>query len=155
LGKIVDISRVKMRRNMIQANHACEAKLPGPVSEMSGCDVIAETILRPRYLDGFGNDVDIGFEHGLVPVVARTQHHSVFSERDWLSISVASDMPDRENWHFGPTLIRVAASCIISASLNHWLCFNQAVAAHTNVADGSFATEPSRVRVIYCPLCTQ
>jgi hypothetical protein len=50
-------------------------------------------------------DFEFGFEHILVLVVTRTQHHPVLAECDRLLIVVDRNVPDSENRHSGPATI--------------------------------------------------
>ena len=102
-GKIRDIGCAEAGRRVVEANGAFEAKLRGPVREMRGRDVIAEDIPRPGDWLGSGVMSSVGFEHRLVVVVARTQHHAVLAERDRLPIMVGRDVPDGENRHCSPS----------------------------------------------------
>ena len=68
---------------MVLSKRSSEARL----RETGGRDMIAEDIPRPGQLARLGRDVEFGFEHLLVVVVARTQHHPVLAERDRLPCS--------------------------------------------------------------------
>jgi N-formylglutamate amidohydrolase len=64
--------------------------------------MIAEYIPGPGELARPGRDFELGFEHFLVVVVARTQHHLVLAERDRVFIVICGDVPDGENRHCSP-----------------------------------------------------
>jgi hypothetical protein len=53
-----------------------------------------------------GRDDKLGFEHLLVAIVARMQHYPVLTERDRFLIVVGRDVPNGENRHCGPTIMR-------------------------------------------------
>jgi hypothetical protein len=48
-------------------------------------------------------EIAAGFQHRLVAVVARTQHHAVLAERDRLAVMIGPDVPDSENRHCSPS----------------------------------------------------
>jgi hypothetical protein len=98
-GKILYIDCAKVGRGMVETNTADKAKLAGPVAEMCGRHVIAETILRPGKLLRSGRDFELGLEYPLVVVIARTQHHSVLAEGDRLIIVICRNVSDAENRH--------------------------------------------------------
>jgi hypothetical protein len=110
-GKIVDIGCVEAGRRVVDANGALEAKLRGSVRETGDCNVIAEEILRPGQLARFWSDFEFGFEHLLVVVITRTQHHPVLAECDRLPIVIGRDVPDGENRHCGSTIIHAPITC--------------------------------------------
>ena len=119
-GKILDIGCAEVGRRVVETHGAFEAKLRGAIRETGGRDMIAEDILRPGQLARLGRDFEFGFEHLLVVVVARTQHHPVLAERDRLLIVIGRDVPDGENRHCGPALIKlrimqVPITCIFRA----------------------------------------
>ena len=114
-GKILDIGCAEASRRVVDTNGAFEAKLRGPFCETGGRDMIAEDILRPGKLARLGRDFELGFEHLLVVVVARTQHHPVLAERDRLLIVIRRDVPDGENRHCSPTMMQVPMTCIFRA----------------------------------------
>ena len=129
-GKILDIGCAEVGRRVVETNGAFEAKLRGPVRETGGRDMIAEDILRPGKLARLGCDFEFGFEHLLVVVVARTQHHPVLAERDRLLIVVGRDVPDGENWHCNATMICVPITCNFRAKNSalvslHRRCFRE------------------------------
>ena len=101
-GKILDIGCAEASRRVVDMNGAFEAKPRGPICETGGGDMIAEDILRPVQLGRLRRDFQLGFEHLLVVVVARTQHHAVLAKRDRLLIVIGCDVPDGENRHCGP-----------------------------------------------------
>ncbi len=96
---------------MVETTDAFEAKLRGQVRETGDGDMIIENILRPGKVARLGCDYELGFEHLLVVVVARTQHHAVHAERDRLLIGVGCDVLSGENWHCCPTMIQVPPTC--------------------------------------------
>ena len=101
-GKILDIGCAEASRRVVDMNGAFEAKLGGRVRETGGRDMIAKDVLRPGQLGRLGRDFQLGFEHLLVVVVARTQHQAVLAERDRLLIVIGCDVPEGENRHCGP-----------------------------------------------------
>ena len=101
-GKILDIGCAEAGRRMVDMNGAFEAKLQGPVRETGGRDMIAEDIPRPGQLARLGRDFERGFEHLLVVVVARTQHHPVLAEGNGLPVLVGRDVLDAQRGHSNP-----------------------------------------------------
>ena len=95
-GKVLDIGCSETDWSVFKMNGAFEAKLAGPVRETGGRDVIAVDIPRPGQLARLGRDFELGFEHFLIVVVARTQHHPVVAERNRSFIVVGRDVPDGE-----------------------------------------------------------
>ena len=91
----------RARKKGVVNEWAFEAKPRGPICETGGGDMIAEDILRPVQLGRLRRDFQLGFEHLLVVVVARTQHHAVLAKRDRLLIVIGCDVPDGENRHCG------------------------------------------------------
>src|SRR5215212_4833317 len=114
-GIVCDVSFVEARRRMVETNRAFEAKLRSPLGETGRRDVIAEAIPRPGQIARLRRDVETGFQHGLVAVVARTEHHAVLAERNRLAIVIGRDVPDRENRHCGPKLM-LAIACTLRAN---------------------------------------
>jgi hypothetical protein len=95
---------------VVEMNSAFEAKLAGPVRKTGGRDMIAVDIPRPRQLTRRGGDYELGFEHLLVAIVTRMQHHPVLAERDRLLIVVGRDVPDGENRHCSSTMMQVPSN---------------------------------------------
>jgi predicted N-formylglutamate amidohydrolase len=98
-GKIRDIGCAEASRRVVDQNGACDPQLRGPVRELGGRDMIAEYIPGPGELAWLGRDFELGFKHFLVTVIARTQHHSVLAERDWLLVVICRDVLDGEIRH--------------------------------------------------------
>ena len=114
-GKVLDIGGSEADRRVVEMNGAFEAKLAGSLRETGGRDMIAVDIPRPAQLARLGRDFELGFEHFLIVVVARTQHHPVLAERDRSLIVIGRDVPDGENRHCGPTIMQVPLTCIFRA----------------------------------------
>ena len=91
-GKILDIGFAEAGRSVVETNSAFEAKLRGPMCETGGRDMIAEDILCPGKVTRLGRDFERGFEHLLVVVVARPQHHTVLAKGDRSPIVICRDM---------------------------------------------------------------
>jgi hypothetical protein len=57
-------------------------KLGSGLRETGGRDMIAENIPLPGDLARRWRDCDLGFEHLLIVIVSRAQHHTVLAERN-------------------------------------------------------------------------
>src|SRR6185295_8468410 len=68
--------------------------------------MIAEEILRPGDVARRRCDVERDVEHLLVVVVARPQHHAMLAEGHRPPVMIGRDVPDGENRHDGPALLR-------------------------------------------------
>ena len=113
--KIFDIGCAEARRRVVDPNGAFEAKLRGSACETSDRDMIAEDILRPGKLARLGRYFELGFEHLLIVIVARAQHHAVLAECDRLLIVIRREVSDGENRHCGSTRMLVPMACIFRA----------------------------------------
>jgi hypothetical protein len=78
--------------------------------------MIAEDILRPDQMTRLGRDFELRFEHFLVLVVARTQHHSMLAERDWPLKAIYRYVPDGQDWHAVSESGYLPELCIFCAS---------------------------------------
>ena len=95
-GKALDIGGAEGRRHMVETNGALEMKLGSRLRETGGRDMIAENIPRPGDLARRWRDCELGFEHLLIVVVARTQHHPVLAERNRSLIEIGRDVSNGE-----------------------------------------------------------
>jgi hypothetical protein len=84
---------------MSDRNGAVETKLVRTIGKARDRNMIAEAVQRPVDSARRGRDIEAGFQHSLVVVVARPQHHAVLAECDRLPIVIGGDVPDGENRH--------------------------------------------------------
>ena len=80
-SEILDIGGEKGARRLVDPDAAFEAELRGPVRETGDRDMVAEAIPCRGESTRLGSDFDLEFEHLLIVVVARAQHHPVRAER--------------------------------------------------------------------------
>ena len=97
-----DVVRGEAHRGMVEADGALEAQLGGAAIELGGGDVIAERVAGPADPARLGRYVDFGIENDLVAVVARPQHHAMFTKGHRLPVVVGGDVPYDENRHRDP-----------------------------------------------------
>src|SRR5580700_3181201 len=126
-GKILYIGYAKAGRRMVETNSADKAKLAGPAAKMSGRHVIAEAVPRPSQLLRAGGDFEFRFNHLLIVVVARTQHHPVLAECDRLVIMISRNVSDVANRHCRPKIM-VAPATSIAAAILSTTCMSWATA---------------------------
>src|SRR5580700_5593143 len=117
-GKILYIGCAEVDRRMVETNSADKAQLAGPVAEMRGRHVIAEAVPRPSQLPRFWRDFEFRYNHLLIVVVARPQHHAVVAECDRLVIMISRNVSNVANRHCRPKIKDAAATSIAAAILS-------------------------------------
>src|SRR6185295_2883787 len=105
--------------------------------------MIAEEILRPGDVARRRCDVERDVEHLLVVVVARPQHHAMLAEGHRPPVMIGRDVPDGENRHDGPALLRPVICMFRAKNMSKYVTVPLSIGL--NEVPGVSQAAPSRI----------